>query len=136
MRCFESGRALDAGDLEELMLEKEMDSQDEQNPFGIAIPEKQNRRRRKPKKRSSLSLAAANFGDVYELTGELLGEGAYASVQACRKIATRKEYAVKVIDKTSGHSRSRVFREVEIFYHCQGHKNIIQLIEFFEETDK
>lgn len=102
---------------------------------GIAIPEKSGRRR-KPKKRSSLSLAAANFEDVYEFTGETLGEGAYARVRTCRKLSTKKEYAVKVIDKMPGHSRSRVFREVEIFFHCQGHKNIIQLIEFFEETDK
>lgn len=106
------------------------------NSNGIAIPDKNRRNRRKPKKRSSLSLATANFADVYEFTGELLGEGAYASVRTCRNIATRKEYAVKVIDKEPGHSRARVFREVEIYYHCQGHKNIIQLIEFFEESDK
>ena len=111
-----------------------MAKEDDHNPYGIAIPEK-NRRRRKPKKRSSLSLASANFADVYEFTGQLLGEGAYASVRACRNLATRKEYAVKMIDKEPGHSRSRVFREVEIFYHCQGHKNIIQLVEFFEESD-
>lgn len=41
-----------------------------------------------------------------------------------------------MIDKTPGHSRSRVFREIEIFYHCQGHRNIIQLVEFFEEANK
>lgn len=119
---------------------------DEMNPNGISIPDgKANngcatnanqRQRRKPKKRSSLSLASANFSDVYELTGEFLGEGAYASVRTCRKLTTKKEYAVKMIDKGPGHSRSRVFREVEIFYHCQGHKNIIQLVEFFEENDK
>lgn len=34
------------------------------------------------------------------------------------------------------HSRSRVFKEVEMFHHCQGHENIIQLLEFFEEEDK
>ena len=35
-----------------------------------------------------------------------------------------------------GHSRDRVFKEVETFHHCQGHANIIQLIEFFEEEDR
>jgi len=113
-----------------------MENDDHLDPNGIAIPQDMGRGgRRKPKKRSSLSLAAANFEDVYEFTGQLLGEGAYASVRACRNLATRKEYAVKVIDKHPGHSRARVFREVEIFYHCQGHKNIIQLVEFFEESD-
>jgi len=106
------------------------------NPNGIAIPEKNNRRRRKPKKRSSLSLAACNFTDVYELTGQKLGEGAYASVQCCRNLQTRQEYAVKVIAQEPGLSRARVFREVEIFYNCQGHKNIIQLVEFFEEAER
>jgi MAP kinase interacting serine/threonine kinase len=70
------------------------------------------------------------------LTGEILGEGAYASVQECRNNNTGKKYAVKIIDKTPGHNRSRVFREIEIFYHCQGHRNVIQLVEFFEEANK
>ena len=35
-----------------------------------------------------------------------------------------------------GHSRSRVFKEIETFHHCQGHQNIIQLIEYFEEPDR
>lgn len=65
-----------------------------------------------------------------------MGEGAYASVQACVNIYTGQEYAVKIIDKVPGHARARVFREVETFHYCQGHPNIIQLIEFFEDTDK
>ena len=32
--------------------------------------------------------------------------------------------------------RSRVFKEIETFHHCKGHKNIIQLIEYFEEPDR
>lgn len=41
-----------------------------------------------------------------------------------------------MIEKVPGHSRSRVFKEVETFHHCQGHPNIIQLIEFFEDEDR
>jgi MAP kinase interacting serine/threonine kinase len=29
-----------------------------------------------------------------------------------------------------------VFKEIETFHHCKGHKNIIQLIEYFEEPDR
>lgn len=29
-----------------------------------------------------------------------------------------------------------MFKEVETFHHCQGHPNIIQLIEFFEDEEK
>lgn len=78
-----------------------------------------------------------NFvSELYRLTGEVLGEGAYASVQTCRSLYTDLEYAVKIIDKIPGHARARVFKEVETFHHCQGHPNIIQLIEFFEDEEK
>lgn len=74
--------------------------------------------------------------ELYKLTGDILGEGAYASVQTCVNIFTEMEYAVKIIDKIPGHARARVFREVETFHHCQGHPGILQLIEFFEDEDK
>lgn len=74
--------------------------------------------------------------ELYKLTGEVLGEGAYASVQTCTSLYTDLEYAVKIIDKIPGHARARVFKEVETFHHCQGHPNIIQLIEFFEDEEK
>lgn len=48
------------------------------------------------------------FSELYKLTGEILGEGAYASVQACVNIYTDQEYAVKIIDKIPGHARARV----------------------------
>lgn len=70
------------------------------------------------------------------MTGEVLGEGAYASVQTCVNMYTDLEFAVKIIDKIPGHARGRVFREVETFHHCQGHPSILQLIEFFEDEDK
>jgi len=93
-------------------------------------------RRKKKKTASSTSLASNTFQEIYRLTGEVLGEGAYASVQTCCNMYTGVEYAVKIIDKIPGHSRARVFKEIELFHHCQGHENIIQLIEYFEQTDK
>lgn len=39
--------------------------------------------------------------DLYKLTGEVLGEGAYASVQTCVNIYTGHEFAVKIIDKVN-----------------------------------
>merc|ERR1712112_410410 len=99
--------------------------------------EAKTRRKKKKKTASSTSLASNTFQELYRLTGEILGQGAYASVQTCVNIYTEVEYAVKIIDKTvKTHSRSRVFKEIDLFHHCQGHHNIINLIEYFEETDK
>ena len=69
------------------------------------------------------------------MTSEVLGQGAYAVVQSCINRLTGKEYAVKMIEKSLGYSRVRVLREIELNYKCQGHQNIIQLVEFFEEED-
>lgn len=41
-----------------------------------------------------------------------------------------------MIEKIPGHSRARVFKEVETFHHCQGHPNIIHLVEFFEDDER
>jgi hypothetical protein len=40
---------------------------------------------------------ASTFAEMYRLTGEILGTGAYASVQTCVNVWTDMEYAVKVI---------------------------------------
>jgi len=93
-------------------------------------------RRKKKKTASSTSLASNTFQELYRLTGEVLGQGAYAIVQTCVNIYTEVEYAAKIIDKVPGHSRARVFKEIDLFHHVQGHKNIIQLIEYFEESDR
>lgn len=91
---------------------------------------------RRRKKKTDSSLVATTFKELYQLTGEVLGQGAYASVRTCRNIWTDIEYAVKMIEKIPGHSRSRVFKEIETFHHCNGHPNIIKLIEYFEEPDR
>ncbi|XP_011494779.1 PREDICTED: MAP kinase-interacting serine/threonine-protein kinase 1 [Ceratosolen solmsi marchali] len=101
-----------------------------------ARKEEARRKRRKKKRSSGSSLVSSCFQELYKLTGEVLGEGAYASVQTCTSLYTDLEYAVKIIDKIPEHARERVFKEVETFHHCQGHPNIIQLIEFFEDDER
>merc|ERR1712066_543683 len=98
--------------------------------------EAKTRRRKKKKTASSTSLASNTFQELYRLTGEMLGQGAYASVQTCVNIYTEVEYAVKIIEKVPTHSRARVFKEIDLFHHCQGHPNIINLIEYFEEAER
>ncbi|KAF7995074.1 hypothetical protein HCN44_004546 [Aphidius gifuensis] len=102
----------------------------------IQARQEEARRKRRRKQRTGSSLVSSCFQELYKLTGEVLGEGAYASVQTCASLYTDLEYAVKIIDKIPGHARTRVFKEVETFHHCQGHPNIIQLIEFFEDDER
>ncbi|XP_064799791.1 MAP kinase-interacting serine/threonine-protein kinase 2-like [Oncorhynchus masou masou] len=101
----------------------------------INIPDAKKRTKKKKRCRATDSFTG-RFQDVYVLQTEVLGEGAYAVVQTCVNLITQKEYAVKIVEKRAGLSRSRVFREVEMLYQCQGHRNILELVEFFEEEDK
>uniref|UniRef100_A0A673HFU9 non-specific serine/threonine protein kinase n=1 Tax=Sinocyclocheilus rhinocerous TaxID=307959 RepID=A0A673HFU9_9TELE len=101
----------------------------------IDIPDAKKRNKKKKRCRATDSFSG-RFEDVYKLQNEILGEGAYAVVHTCINLITNKEYAVKIIEKRPGHSRNRVFREVEMLYQCQGHRNILELMEYFEEEDK
>jgi MAP kinase interacting serine/threonine kinase len=86
--------------------------------------------------KSRESVCINNFNDVYVLTDKVLGEGSSACVYEGKNKLTNQPVAVKIIKKRHGLRRSRVFREIEMFYHCQKHTNIIQLLEYFEESDK
>lgn len=33
------------------------------------------------------------------------------------------------------YDRSKILKEIDIFHHCQGHDNILQLKEFYEEEE-
>lgn len=92
-------------------------------------------KKKKKKRTRATDSFTETFYDIYKLTDEVLGQGTYAKVQSCINLQTDIEYAVKVIEKCTGHSRSRVFREVETLYQCQGNKNILELIQFFEDTN-
>lgn len=43
---------------------------------------------------------------------------------------------VQMIEKCNSLSRSKVFKEIEIFHICQGNENILNLVEYFEEEDR
>merc|ERR1719186_1767312 len=91
---------------------------------------------KRKKKKSKKPLMGATFNDLYKLTGETLGEGSYGRVETCKNVFTGIEYAVKIIEKRPGSfSRSKVLKEIEIYHLCRGQRNIIQLIEFFEEAE-
>jgi len=93
-------------------------------------------RHRKRRKRTGFSFTEKTFNDLYELTGEFLGEGAYAQVVSAIERTSGRVVAVKMIRKDApGHSRPRVFREVETLHMCSGHPNIIQLLDFHEDND-
>ncbi|XP_075302026.1 MAP kinase-interacting serine/threonine-protein kinase 2-like [Opisthocomus hoazin] len=79
---------------------------------------------------------SGRFEDVYWLHDEVLGEGAQGRVQSCVNLVTNKEYAVKIIEKRQGDVCSGVLRELAMLNLCQGHRNILQLIEFFEEEER
>ena len=87
---------------------------------------------RKKKRRFAADMQTTRFSDVYSLTGEILGRGAYGQVFTCRNIYTGMEYAVKIIDKYTHPNRERVFKEIEIYLHCRECPNILKIIEFFE----
>jgi len=92
--------------------------------------------RRRKKKRPEKPLQGATFLDLYKLKGETLGEGSNGRVETCKNVFTGFEYAVKIIEKIPGSfSRSKVLKEIEVYHLCRGQRNIIQLIEFFEESD-
>lgn len=96
---------------------------------------KSNKGHGKRTKRSAM-LSASSFSELYYLTGEHLGRGAYATVETCRHRLSGIEYAVKIIEKRPENSRTRVIKEIETFHLCAGHSNIVQLVEYFEEDDK
>lgn len=98
------------------------------------LPTSATRNSRKKRRRADMPIK--KFLDLYEATGEFLGNGSYASVQAYKNKASGKEYAVKMIEKCNSLSRSKVFKEIEIFHICQGNENILNLVEYFEEEDR
>jgi len=113
-------------------LEKSSNTMPEQTNAAIPPPA----RRRKKKKRLCGSLSVTQFSDVYRLTGTTLGQGSYGKVEECENIVTKAKLAVKIISKNNvTFSRAKMLKEIELYFLCQGVPEIIQLIEYFEESE-
>jgi MAP kinase interacting serine/threonine kinase len=95
-------------------------------------------RRNKKKKKAFSTLSASSFSDLYSLKNDILGEGSYGRVESCVNVYTQMEYAVKIIEKDSWtFNRQKMLKEIELYYLCQpANDSIIQLVDYFEETDK
>jgi len=100
-----------------------------------SMGEREDLRRRK-KKRSPRGSLCTTFQDQYTLPGEVLGEGNTGKVETCVNVFTGQPFAVKIIKKTPGtFNRPKILREIELYHQCRGVDTIVQLVEFFEETD-
>ena len=64
--------------------------------FKVAAEAARQKRRKKRRTRAGDSFCNGTFADLYDITDELLGEGAYATVWTCVNKYTYKECAVKV----------------------------------------
>ncbi|CAF0914819.1 unnamed protein product [Adineta steineri] len=95
----------------------------------------QKRQQKKKKRRTANSYSDISFNDKYKLTEELLGTGAHGVVKTCRDRVTKQEYAVKIISKARHPNRARVFREIDIYYHCRDCENILSIIDFLEDDE-
>lgn len=75
----------------------------------------------------------ATFEQSYTI-GEELGKGAYATVYKCTCLKTKKEWAVKVVDKTKAGPKdiNDVQHEVTMMKTIGVHPHVVQLHEFFD----
>lgn len=113
------------------------DSENNNEFFNLSFgSNKLNNSRNRKKKKRAADIPVKKFNDLYEHTGEVLGNGAYASVQTYRNLESQKEYAVKIIEKDHIRSRSKVFKEIEIYHVCRGQASILQMHEYFEEEER
>lgn len=92
-------------------------------------------RRKLARRRRNAASCCRTFYDVYEYECEPpLGEGAYATVRAARHKTTGKLYAVKEINRDDpSHTRDKCMNELVLLKKCQGHENILQMHEYFED---
>ncbi|BFZ12288.1 hypothetical protein BsWGS_15326 [Bradybaena similaris] len=66
------------------------------------------------------------FFQKYELDvkGPPLGDGAFSVCRKCRNMQTNQMFAVKIVSR-----RLNCNREVQLLNHCQGHPNIVNLVD-------
>lgn len=92
---------------------------------------------------NSIGLSLANrdgetlkFADHYNLK-QKLAKGSYGTVFVVEHKATKRDYAVKVIERSrlSAKDKDLVEREVSIMKDCRDVESIVKLIDYFVEKD-
>lgn len=118
-----------------LRLESSVDSGVSLSSDFSSIPSSSKPRKKNKKKKFFSHLAANNFEDLYSLKNDVLGQGSYGRVETCTHLFTGKEFAVKIINKDSwAYSRQKILKEIELYYLCNNHEAIIQMVDYFEES--
>ncbi|GFN99037.1 ribosomal protein s6 kinase [Plakobranchus ocellatus] len=72
----------------------------------------------------------STFFQKYELDmkGPALGDGTFSICRKCRNIETGQLYAVKIVSR-----RTNCHREVQMLTRCQGHPNIVTLVDVMHD---
>ena len=69
--------------------------------------------------------------DVY-LIGKKIGDGNFADVRECTDKITKKEFALKIVDKSKIRGKEQMIRdEIDIMRRCK-HPNIVQMYEDYD----
>ena len=76
------------------------------------------------------------FEDYYKIK-QRLAKGSYGTVFVTEHIATKHDYAVKVIERSrlSAKDKDLVQREVSIMKDCRDVENVVKLVDYFVAPD-
>lgn len=71
--------------------------------------------------------------DVYDM-GKKIGDGNFADVRVCSDKITKKEFALKIVDKAKIRGKEQMIRdEIDIMRRCK-HPNIVRMYEDYDST--
>jgi ribosomal protein S6 kinase alpha-5 len=72
------------------------------------------------------------FFDRYDLVlqEDILGDGSFSVCRRCTSKETGQEFAVKIVSR-----RVDCSNEIQLLARCQGHPNIVQLVEVIQVTN-
>ncbi|XP_014486588.1 PREDICTED: ribosomal protein S6 kinase alpha-5-like [Dinoponera quadriceps] len=76
----------------------------------------------------SSSRLSEDFLQQYEVSEKTLGDGSFSVCLRCRHRKTQQEFAVKIISR-----RINCVREPNLLRACQGHPNIVKLIDVYQD---
>ena len=91
---------------------------------------------------NGLGLSLADGGDKLKFTDyykakQKLAKGSYGTVFVAEHLASKQDYAVKVIERSrlSARDKDLVEREVSIMKDCRDVENVVKLVDFFVAPD-